>query len=233
MQANGKVLGVVGGMGPAAAAEFLRLLAVNAPATTDQEHPRVILYGDTQLPDRSAAMLGEGPSPETQLKRDFQQLIAWGADMVCAPCNSAHYFINHFRDKLTVPLVHIIETTVQSARVLSPAGAWLLGTKGTMQSGMYQAEAARVGYPLREVPPAVAELSEASLRAIKSGDMTAAAAAMTEAAERLWATADLPLMLACTELPLAYDATDLSPQRAVSSLSALADACLQRLYETE
>lgn len=232
MQANGKILGVLGGMGPAAAAEFLRLLAVKAPARTDQEHPRVIMYGDTQLPDRSAGMLGEGPSPEPQLKEDIDKLIAWGADVVCAPCNSAHYFINHFLGEIAVPLVHIIEETVRAAREISPAGAWLLGTKGTMQSGMYQAEAARIGYPLREVPPAVAQQSEASLRAIKSGDMTAAAAAMTEAAERLWATADLPLMLACTELPLAYDATDLSPERAVSSLSALADACLRVLYES-
>ncbi len=230
-QANGKILGVLGGMGPAAAAEFLRLLAVKAPAQTDQEHPRVIMYGDTQLPDRSAGMLGIGPSPEPQLKADMERLIDWGADVVCAPCNSAHYFINHFRKELAVPLVHIIEETVRAAQTLSPAGAWLLGTQGTMQSGMYQQEAQRIGYPLREVPPAVAAQSEASLRAIKAGDMTAAAAAMTALAETLWALEDVPLLLACTELPLAYDAAGLPPERGVSSLAALADACLRVLYE--
>ena len=42
---NGKKLGVLGGMGPAAAAEFLRQLAAKCPAATDQEHPVVYMIG--------------------------------------------------------------------------------------------------------------------------------------------------------------------------------------------
>lgn len=42
---NGKKLGVLGGMGPAAAAEFLRQLAAKCPAATDQEHPVVYMMG--------------------------------------------------------------------------------------------------------------------------------------------------------------------------------------------
>ena len=38
-----KVLGVLGGMGPAATADFLRLLAEKAPASCDQEHPQMIV----------------------------------------------------------------------------------------------------------------------------------------------------------------------------------------------
>ena len=50
---NGKKLGVLGGMGPAAAAEFLRQLAAKCPAATDQEHPVVYMIGDCEIPDRS------------------------------------------------------------------------------------------------------------------------------------------------------------------------------------
>ena len=38
-----KTLGVLGGMGPAATADFLRVLAEKTPAGTDQEHPRMIV----------------------------------------------------------------------------------------------------------------------------------------------------------------------------------------------
>ena len=38
-----KTLGVLGGMGPAATADFLRVLAERTPAGTDQEHPRMIV----------------------------------------------------------------------------------------------------------------------------------------------------------------------------------------------
>lgn len=41
-----KTLGVLGGMGPAAAAEFLRLLALHTPAKTDQEHIITYMVGD-------------------------------------------------------------------------------------------------------------------------------------------------------------------------------------------
>lgn len=59
---NGKKLGVLGGMGPAAAAEFLRQLAARCPAASDQEHPVVYMIGDCELPDRSTAIFGEGES---------------------------------------------------------------------------------------------------------------------------------------------------------------------------
>lgn len=44
-----KTLGVLGGMGPAAAAEFLRLLALHTPAKTDQEHIITYMVGDPRL----------------------------------------------------------------------------------------------------------------------------------------------------------------------------------------
>ena len=55
-----KILGVLGGMGPAAAAEFLRLLAERAPVSRDQEHAVTYLLSDPQVPDRSSAILGTG-----------------------------------------------------------------------------------------------------------------------------------------------------------------------------
>ena len=63
MKSNGLVLGVLGGMGPAASAEFMRLLAEKAPAERDQEHPRVILYSDSMIPNRTAFLEGKGEDP--------------------------------------------------------------------------------------------------------------------------------------------------------------------------
>ena len=80
---NGKKLGVLGGMGPAAAAEFLRQLAVKCPATIDQEHPVVYMIGDCETPDRSTAIFGAGESPLPKLKKNLLQLCEMGAD-VCS-----------------------------------------------------------------------------------------------------------------------------------------------------
>ena len=68
---NGKKLGVLGGLGPAAAAELLRQLAAKGPATIDQEHPVVYMIGDCEIPDRGTAICGQGPSTLPNLMVDL------------------------------------------------------------------------------------------------------------------------------------------------------------------
>ncbi|HPK30544.1 MAG TPA: amino acid racemase, partial [Bacteroidales bacterium] len=113
MKHNGLTLGVLGGMGPAATAEFLRLLAEKAPADVDQEHPRMIVYSHTITPDRTTFILGKGPDPHNYIREGLDTLIGWGADLLAVTCNTAHYFIDKFRDELPVPVIHIIEETIK------------------------------------------------------------------------------------------------------------------------
>ena len=75
MKHNGLTLGVLGGMGPAATAEFLRLLAEKAPADVDQEHPRMIVYSHTITPDRTTFILGKGPDPHNYIREGLDTLI--------------------------------------------------------------------------------------------------------------------------------------------------------------
>src|ERR671922_268181 len=57
------LLGVLGGMGPLATVDFLRKLIEETPAGTDADHVPVVVYSVPQIPDRPAAIIGEGPSP--------------------------------------------------------------------------------------------------------------------------------------------------------------------------
>ena len=226
-----KTLGVLGGMGPAAAAEFLRILARDAPARTDAEHPRMILLSDPEVPDRSDGITGQGLDPLPAIKKDLQQLIDWGADVLAVPCNTAHFFIDRFRDELTVPLVHIVEATVKAAQSLSPEGAWIVATSGTQKSRIYPACAEMKGYRFLQPSDEQQEQVQRSLRAVKAANMEEAGRLLRGVVEELWRERDLPIATACTELPLAYDASGLPSNRQVSSIQALSDACLDLLYE--
>ncbi|MGN0839178.1 MAG: aspartate/glutamate racemase family protein [Pyramidobacter sp.] len=227
------VLGVFGGMGPAASAEFMRLLAALAPASCDQEHPVVYVYDNPQIPDRSTAIMGKGPSPEPQLREGLMKLCSWGAGLLAVPCNTAHYFIDHFRAELPVPLVHIVEATVADAVRTGPEGCWLIATGGTLYSGMYDREAERRGlkvfHPADSVLPVLAE----TIRLVKAGRLQESGENMRRIAAELWAERDIPIMCACTELPLAYEAAGLPQEREISSLRSLALACLRQLYSGE
>lgn len=49
-----------------------------------------------------------------------------------------HYFIDRFRGEISRPIVHIIDETIGEAARISPQGAWLTATLGTMKTGIYK-----------------------------------------------------------------------------------------------
>ena len=226
-----KTLGVLGGMGPAAAADFLRVLAERTPAAKDQEHPRTILYSHTAIPDRTTYLLGKGEDPTEYIKDGLNTLIGWGADIVCATCNTAHYFIDGFRDELSKPLVHIIDETIRKSAEVSPQGAWLTATLGTMRTGLYQKHAADMGYNFR-IPSEELQIEiHDATDLVKAGKNKEAGEKFRVIIEKLWAIEKLPVVGACTEIPIAYANTGLDPQMGISSLEALADGCIRELYK--
>lgn len=228
---NGKKLGVLGGLGPAAAAEFLRQFAAKCPATIDQEHPVVYMIGDCEIPDRGTAIFGNGPSPLPKIKEDLFKLCDLGADILAVPCNTAHYFIDQFADELPIPLVHIVEETVLAAKKLSPQGAWMLSTKGTRACGLYQKYAKKHNFTLYIPNEKQSDMSQQVINHVKANELALAGTLCKTLVEELWQERDLPVMTACTELPLGYDASGLPQERSVSSIGALVDAVVEELYE--
>jgi len=225
-----KTLGVLGGMGPAAGAEFLRLLARDAPAKRDQDHPRVIMFSDPSIPDRGDAIFGRGEEPTSQLRSGLERLTEWGADVLAVPCNTAHVFIDRFRNELPVPLIHIIEATVDAAAANNPNGAWLLATSGTRNSGLYTKYANKKGYRFLDPPDEVQARVQQCVALVKAGKISDAGSLIRNIIEELWSKDDRLITTACTELPLAYAASGLPANKEISSLQALSDACLKFLY---
>lgn len=228
---NGKRLGVLGGMGPAAAAEFLRQLAAKCPAATDQEHPVLYMLGDAEIPDRGAAILGQGTSPLPRLQADLLQLCEMGADVLAVPCNTAHYFIDQFREQLPKPLIHIVEATVLATKAIAPEGAWMLSTKGTRACGLYQKYAEQYGLKLLIPNEEQSDNAQQVINFVKANRMAEAGELTRRLVEELWREHDVPVMTACTELPLGYDASGLPRERSVSSIGALSDAVVKALYD--
>ena len=233
MKNNGLTLGVLGGMGPAATAEFQRLLAVKAPADCDQEHPRMIVYSHTVTPDRTTYLLGKGPDPEAYLLDGLQTLVRWGADRLAVTCNTAHFFVDKFLEQnlIPVPVIHIIDETIRACRERSEQGAWLTATLGTMNTGIYQRHAASSGYRFRIPDEAMRTEIHDLTDLVKAGRQQEAAARYRTVIEALWEIERLPVVGACTELPVAYQLTGLPQELAVSSLEALADGCIRELYK--
>ena len=120
---------------------------------------------------------------------------------------------------------------MQATKRLNPDGAWMLSTVGTMQSGLYQSYADKLGYKIYIPNEKQVEEIQKSITEVKANNFAQAGEIVRKVVLELWQEKDLPVMTACTEIPLGYDASGLPKGKAVSSLDALAEACVKKLYE--
>lgn len=223
-------LGVLGGMGPAATADFLAKLVAATPAASDQDHLPVIAQSIPTIPDRSRAILGEGPSPLPALKAGLARLRAAGCTLAVMPCNSAHYWFEALAGDL--PMLHIVDAVAGALRRQGIDGGsiGLLATSGTVAAGIYQDRLAGTGFEIL-VPSATdqAEAVEAAIRAIKAGQWQAAGANLERALDRLRARGVRATVLGCTELPLVLRPEAAPAHPLIDSTAALAEACVAAL----
>lgn len=135
------IFGVVGNMGPEADIKFqelVRLAAIKAGATKDQDHVPLIVVKNPQIPDRSEAINEGGLSPVPEIINSVKMLEAAGATHAIMTCNTAHYFKNEVQKYTSVKILDILQATVDSIKS-SPntQKVGLLATTGTCNTEIY------------------------------------------------------------------------------------------------
>jgi len=228
------VVGVLGGMGPAATWDFCQRLLAATPASQEQHHLRVLVDSDPSLPDRNEALAGRGPSPGPRLAQMARGLERAGAELLCMPCNAAHAFLDEVRTATSLPFVDMIEATTAAARKVVPglSRVALLATTATLDAGLYARAFTEMGVEVLDVPKSRREEAMAVIYAVKRGDTgPAVRAAARSLAEQAVAGGAEALIAACTEVPLVLDATEVEVPWLVSS-DALAAAVVAAATRT-
>ncbi len=98
-----KIIGILGGMGPAATLALYERIIALTPAQCDQDHLRVIIDSNPKIPDRTAAILGNGESPLPAMAESAKTLERAGADFIVIPCNTAHYWLDELQKEVAIP----------------------------------------------------------------------------------------------------------------------------------
>jgi aspartate racemase len=208
-------IGVVGGVGPAATVDFLGKIVRNTQAKRDQDHVKVLLEQNPQIPDRTGHLVGSGPDPTIALYATCKKLEAGHADLIAIPCNTAHAFVERIQRYLGIPIVNMLTETVQHIRVTFPElkEVGVLATSGTVASGVYRD--ALEAHGLRQIVPG-APAQERVMRAIygergvKAGYTSGQCVDdILEAVEELVAHGVGVMILGCTELPILLDSPQL------------------------
>ena len=201
-------VGVVGGVGPAATVDFMQKLVRSTPATRDQEHIKILVEQNPQIPDRTQNLLGGGPDPTVSLYATCKKLEAGDVDIIAIPCNTAHAFVERIQPYLNVPIVNMLTVSVEYLRAAFPGlrDVGLLATTGTLMSGVYRK--ALEAHGLKQVVPSdrlQARVMNAIYgeRGAKAGFMSGECIDdVTAAVDELSGRGVEVILLGCTELPL-------------------------------
>ena len=133
-----KVIGILGGMGPLATADLFQKITLHTVAACDQAHPRVCIDSNTDIADRTAALLHGGEDPVPEMIKSAKRLESIGADFLIMPCNTAHSYYEQVCEAVTIPVLHMIALTRDALKARGVKCAGLLATDGTVQTGIYQ-----------------------------------------------------------------------------------------------
>ena len=197
------VLGVLGGMGPAATLEFLGQLQAFTGAKRDQDHIRVLMDLNPKVPDRNVPGSGSG----VVLAEMAGALAGAGAEVLAMPCNTAHAHAALIQRASGLPLIDLIETGANAARDLGARRVGVLGTKGALR--LYREYLAAQAMGLVALDAERQDEFMATIYKIKGGDLgPAVQREMAGYASDLIAGGAEAVIAGCTEAPLVMGAKD-------------------------
>jgi len=164
-------IGVIGGVGPAATAEFLSRVVQWTQAATDQDHANLVVLQHSAIPDRTDFLLGhseEDPGPV--LAADARRLRDWGVEAIVVPCNTATAFMRAMSEAVSIPVIDIIDAAAEDAKARGWSSVGVLATEGTMASGAYARALDHHGVTaIAPSPEAQAAITTLIYRDIKAG----------------------------------------------------------------
>ena len=133
-----RILGIVGGTGPESTVDYYRsLVATWRRRRPDGSYPRVII--DSIEAGRVFKHLGEGDFAAVgrDLGKAVSQLAAAGCLRALLASNACHLAFDQIDPPLPIPLIHIVDVTLDAATDAGHRRLGLLGTKFVMASNLY------------------------------------------------------------------------------------------------
>jgi len=200
-----KTIGLLGGMSWESSHEYHRLINEGVRDTLGDSHSAHLVLYSVDFADVER-LQAEGRWDESaDLLRDAGlALQRAGVDFLVLATNTMHLVADRMMEGLSVPLLHLLDTTADAIRAAGPRRVGLLGTAFTMEHGFYVDRMAEHGIDV-VVPDARDRalvhrvIYEELVRGIVRDESRRA---YLEVMERLVADGAEGIILGCTEIEL-------------------------------
>ncbi|MEI5934315.1 aspartate/glutamate racemase family protein [Bacillus sp. GX] len=219
------MIGILAGMGPKSTGPFVDTVVAKCQtiygAKHDMDFPHMMIYSC------STPFYMDRPIDHEAMKNAIiegaQKLESTGVDFIAIPCNTAHLYFEELQHSLSIPILNIVDETLQTIPENIKRVA-LLATEATVQAGIYQDGITKrnIEYIHHETWQ---EMINQIITWIKSGEV--------EEARELWNALVLQLrdevdtaIIACTDLNV------VASEDFVDSAQCLAKAVVRMYVET-
>ena len=229
-----KTIGIIGGLGPEASAQFYMEVVKKSLAKNVSRLASIILYNiPITIEDDDALQRDISRSTSILLPymiEAIRTLERGGADILCMPCNTAHAGFDVYRSLTRLPFISIIDASISRIQMKPSAVVAILGTVVTVESGLYTnpLKKAKISY----IVPDSHTLYQV-LDIIKRVLMDPCAPHEREKKElfqivqMLCAMGANTILLGCTELPLLVKQQDYPGTTIIDTIEALGDAVVE------
>ncbi len=149
-----KTLGIIGGLGPETTANFFMEVISSCAKKNKLRRPSILI---SNVPMEFE--LEENFIKHSKGKRKFLSLLIdsairlekGGANFLVMPCNTAHIFIDEIRKAVNIPVLSIIDETVNFLNEREVKSVGLLATPSTIKNKLFDSKLALNGIQM-EIP---------------------------------------------------------------------------------
>lgn len=154
-----RTIGLLGGMSWESTAEYYRLANETVRERLGGLHSaRLVLHSVDFAEIAALQAAGQWDEAGQLLGQAAKGLEAAGAELVLICTNTMHLVAEQVQSAVSIPLLHIVDTTADAVRAAGLGRVGLLGTRFTMEQPFYRARMARHGVEL--VVPEEADRAE-------------------------------------------------------------------------
>lgn len=230
------MIGILGGMGPAASWDLYGKIISLTEASKDQEHLPVVVFSNPQIPDRGPSILDvDAPDPLPAMLHGVKILELVGASCVAIACNTAHFWEKEISAAINIPIISIVKSVTSSILDINRnATVGILATKATIKAEIYQRALSRHGIETVFLHDEdIDSTIHACYRAVKKGDLKNSKAPLLRAINLLKGRGVTLIVLGCSELPIAYNQLRIDDISVIDANKSLAKSCINWFIENK
>ncbi|MFI5783170.1 aspartate/glutamate racemase family protein [Nocardia sp. NPDC051570] len=217
-------IGIVGGVGPLAAAHFYQRLLQVSGSYFDEDYPAAILVGE-QVPSRIGHLLWGGPSPLPILLDAIRRLERAGADLIVIPSATTHAYYDTLTAAASVPICNLLAETSDTCDRHNYRRVLFLATAATARLRLFEPHLSWKAQALYPDPPVQRAVNDLIERVKRGASVEALRPELDQWINRASRPGIDCVVLGCTELSLI--APESEEQPVVDITDVLAHAALR------